>query len=618
MSHKFVKAVQRSKIPGFRYGMRQPTMILSCNIPPVTPRFSWVEVDQWLVQSFNVHCDPALTSQLESHNTALTHEYQWCVRVMALAQTLFTLGGVPIFEQGRILSLVQSSDTCYTESRLAITDLQHVSDTWYRKTFEAASIIITGLTTHLTDFSNVEPLYQQLERQLIGDMWKEHQGSITDMSLLEQAFRARIPWRFVAGVYQLGWGTNRFLLRGSQTQGDSHIGRWAAGHKYVTAKLLKKMGLPVPQHRLVTSEEQAREAMRALHPPVVVKPVKGVGGQSVIVGIQNESQLVTAFNSAKAINPQVLVEEHIAGVVHHIQVDNNRVAYVLKRNPVGVRGNGVLSIRALIDEENSVRKKALLWQRKMPLPSDEEAIEAVKQLGFSFDSVPPNGVWVPLRKLPNNTDGSRDEDLSSRIHPDNIALVLRATSLLGLSWASIDVISPDISIPWYQNGAVINEVNNAPMIGAGSTSKAAIPELLKNTLNDAGRIPIECFVGGEQAYAKACSRQQTLASQGQGCVLITHSALEDPAGCSRLGNKVGLFKLTLGALLNKRAEALILVIQTDELLHTGLPVDRVSQVVWVDEKLVDREHAQPLTDQSIKALKDLLENALVEQREGAI
>jgi cyanophycin synthetase len=304
--------------------------------------------------------------------------------------------------------------------------------------------------------------------------------------------------------------------------------------------------------------------------------------------------------------------------VHHIQVDNNRVAYVLKRNPVGVRGNGVLSIRALIDEENSVRKKALLWQRKMPLPSDEEAIEAVKQLEFSFDSAPPNGVWVPLRKLPNNTDGSRDEDLSSRIHPDNIALVLRATSLLGLSWASIDVISPDISIPWYQNGAVINEVNNAPMMGAGSTSKAAIPELLKNTLNDAGRIPIECYVGGDQAYAKACSRQQALASQGQGCVLITHFALEDPSGCSRLGSKEGLFKLTLGALLNKRAEALILVIQTDELLHTGLPVDRVSQVVWVDEKLVDREHAQPLTDQSIKALKDLLESALVEQKEGEI
>jgi cyanophycin synthetase len=50
------------------------------------------------------------------------------------------------------------------------------------------------------------------------------------------------------------------------------------------------------------------------------------------------------------------------------------------------------------------------------------------------------------------------------MHPDNVTACEMAAGVVGLDVAGIDVLTPDISVPFRENGAVIIEVNAGPGI----------------------------------------------------------------------------------------------------------------------------------------------------------
>ena len=50
------------------------------------------------------------------------------------------------------------------------------------------------------------------------------------------------------------------------------------------------------------------------------------------------------------------------------------------------------------------------------------------------------------------------------MHPDNVTACEMAAGVVGLDIAGIDVLTPDISVPFRENGAAIIEVNAAPGI----------------------------------------------------------------------------------------------------------------------------------------------------------
>ena len=61
---------------------------------------------------------------------------------------------------------------------------------------------------------------------------------------------------------------------------------------------------------------------------------------------------------------------------------------------------------------------------------------------------------------------------------------------------------------------------------------------------------------------------------------LTHSDTEMPFPFQ------SLFKRCRALLMNRQVEAIVLVIQTDELLHLGLPVDRINQILTAAGELI--------------------------------
>src|SRR5690606_20820885 len=82
--------------------------------------------------------------------------------------------------------------------------------------------------------------------------------------------------------------------------------------------------------------------------------------------------------------------------------------------------------------------------------------------GRSPATVPAPGERVMLRATANLSTGGTAIDRTEEIHPDNVTACEMAAGIVGLDIAGIDVLTPDISVPFRDNGAVIIEVNAAP------------------------------------------------------------------------------------------------------------------------------------------------------------
>jgi hypothetical protein len=182
-----------------------------------------------------------------------------------------------------------------------------------------------------------------------------------------------------------------------------------------------------------------------------------------------------------------------------------------------------------------------------------------------------------------------DEDVTELIHPENLRVALEASRLCGLEVAGVDLISPDISQPWHSNGAIINEVNYAPLLGEGAISKDRIPQYIAQLVGGNGRIPVEVFVGDEAAVKAARQKASLLHQQGTTVVVTSHHWTCWGNAEELVLTVDGLYARTRALILSPKIEALILVVQNDELSNSGLPLEGVDNVMVVNTNLSGRD-----------------------------
>jgi cyanophycin synthetase len=171
--------------------------------------------------------------------------------------------------------------------------------------------------------------------------------------------------------------------------------------------------------------------------------------------------------------------------------------------------------------------------------------------------------------------GGFDEDVTASIHPDNLDIALRATVLFNLQVTGIDIITPAIDTPWHENGAIINEVNFAPLLGGGDISRSHVPEFIDRLIDDNGRIPIEAIIGGATALKIALTRQKEMAQEQVSCFITSHEMTLTATGVEMQFPFNSLTRRCQALLMDRRVDAILLVVQTDELLRSGLPLDRI-------------------------------------------
>jgi len=297
------------------------------------------------------------------------------------------------------------------------------------------------------------------------DLYEHVRLGPSTWAIVEEARRRGIPVRRLnsRSLVQLGLGRNLRRIQATLTDHTSAIAIEIAQDKDDTKRVLEAIGLPVPHGAVATSEDEAVGLAQETGFPVILKPLDLSQGRGISDRLTDEAAVRAAWAHASQYSDHVIVEQFAEGRDHRVLVIGGKVVAVAERKPAHVVGDGTHTVRELIDLANQDPRRGVGHTKVLTrLACDETTIEYLARSGLSLDSVPDAGRTVFLRATANLSTGGTAIDRTDEVHPSNVTACEMAAGVVGLDIAGIDVITPDISVPFRENGAAIIEVNAAP------------------------------------------------------------------------------------------------------------------------------------------------------------
>lgn len=229
--------------------------------------------------------------------------------------------------------------------------------------------------------------------------------------------------------------------------------------KSLLKRELSAVGIPVPDSRSVTSLAQAREALRDIGAPVVVKPRAGSRGRHTTTFVSTDADVQTAFRSAQQLCRHVSIEKCLLGPVCRATVIQGNLAGFFAAYPPTVVGDGVSTIRQLIDAWN-----ASVPDRVQPVTLTPEHSAFMRRRGVSEDTVLENDVSMTLSHRTGRLFGGTTRELLSSVHPKLRAYAENAARELDVPVVGFDLIIADPEQdPDTQEWGII-EANSLPFI----------------------------------------------------------------------------------------------------------------------------------------------------------
>jgi len=425
---------------------------------------------------------------------------------------------LPIIEK---FELVNNLDDRYSLG-LKISSLSHIHPQVDEIAFLCAQKIIQYINRFPPNLDSRRKLHRYIDESVLPSLEKYLTVGKSTFPVMQVAHEMGIPFQHLGlGVYQLGWGSRSRRLLRSVSDSDSLIGQILSGNKVVCAQVLSLYGLPVPTHQIIASVEDVTKHHQEIGFPAVVKPLNGARGEGVFVDLINLQQLHAAYKKSALVakNSKVLLEKQVEGVCHRIFICNEEMLYAVLRGPMAVIGDGKHTIAELIMYEQA-RQLELPYQQGVTIPSlDEEAIQALMKQAYLPSDIPLQGISIELRLIESTEWGGIDVDVTGSIHPANVEIACLAAQAMGINMAGVDMISKDISVPWYMNGAVINEVNFSPLLGGAQISRSYLRQFFGRFIQGDGKIPIEEYSDSELAR----QRHHELNKKNVRCFLLNQT-----------------------------------------------------------------------------------------------
>lgn len=304
-------------------------------------------------------------------------------------------------------------------------------------------------------------------------------------------------------LLRLGQGARQRRVWAAETDRTSSVAESIAQDKELTKSLLHSVGIPVPRGRSCRTLEQVWETALRVGLPVVVKPRKGNQGRDVSVNLGTREAVEAAFRLAARQDGEVIIERTIAGSDFRVLVVGSRVVAAARRVPPQVVGDGIHSVRELVEQGNRDPRRGEDHATVLSLLRlDEIGLETLEEQGFGPESVPASGTAVLLRRNANLSTGGTAVDVTDSLHPEVAARAVEAAQMVGLDVAGIDVVASRVDIPLEESGGAIIEVNAAPGLRMHLEPSEGTPRAVGEALvasmigpGDKARIPVVAVTG---------------------------------------------------------------------------------------------------------------------------
>lgn len=424
--------------------------------------------------------------------------------------------------------------------------------------------------------------------EAVGKLGAYAPTGVNTYRICEAAFKERIPFAlFFRDVVLLGEGVKLKRMLSTITDTVSPIGVAIARNKIQAASALRQAGFPTVQHAAARSEDHAVTLAGQTGYPTVVKPADSDGGAGVSAGLVTEAAVRAAYKRALEVSKTVLVETFVPGHNYRVTIYNRRIVKTTVRRPGGVDGDGVSSIRDLVaGMRNDPQSRRRRQERgRFLLELDDEARELLVEMGMTEESVPPEGHFVPLRRRSNVSTGGTTNDIRGTLHPDNEAMLLRVADLLGLDFAGIDYISPDISKSWNDVKSAILEVNAQPQLD-NDLNPTLYNEVLRDYLGSSGRLSWVLVLGDDAKSAESRSLGERIRHGME--QRVSPAVLASPAGVwlgsARIADGQGsLASACESVALGRFAAAAVVTADPSAIVAQGLPTEDLDFVVLTND-----------------------------------
>ncbi len=325
-------------------------------------------------------------------------------------------------------------------------------------------------------------------------------GAIVDAAVVRG-----IPFRRLTtgSLVQLGWGSKARRIQAAELDNTSAVAESIAQDKDLTKRLLHAAGVPVPFGRPVKDVDDAWTVALEVGLPVVVKPQDGNQGKGVTVNISTREQLAAAYVTAEKYGDEVMVERFLPGHDFRLLVVGGQLVAAARREPPQVQGDGVHTIRELVDIVNQDPRRGTGHGTALTkIRFDDIAVARIASEGLTPESVPAQGQRVVLRNNANLSTGGSATDVTDDVHPEVAARAIEAAQTIGLHICGVDVVCETMLRPLEEQNGGIVEVNAAPGLrmhlapSFGKPRNVGVPmvdELFAPGQN--GRIPLVAVTG---------------------------------------------------------------------------------------------------------------------------
>jgi len=324
-------------------------------------------------------------------------------------------------------------------------------------------------------------------------------------SIVSAAVARNIPFRRLTdgSLVMFGWGSKQRRIQAAEVDSTGAIAETIAQDKELTKRLLDAAGVPVPLGRSVIDPDDAWAAALEIGLPVVLKPKDGNQGKGVTVNITTREQLDAAYVAASEFRDDILVERYLPGNDFRLLVVGNKLIAAARRDPPQVLGDGVHTVRQLVDTVNLDPRRGNGHSTSLTkIRFDDIALGSLAKQGLVAESVPAKGQRVVLRNNANLSTGGAATDVTDDVHPEVAARAIAAAQMIGLDICGVDLVCDSVLHPIEDLGGGIVEVNAAPglrMHLSPSFGKGrAVGEAIVGAMfadGDDGRIPVVAVTG---------------------------------------------------------------------------------------------------------------------------
>ncbi|MGL5729605.1 MAG: bifunctional glutamate--cysteine ligase GshA/glutathione synthetase GshB, partial [Bacteroidales bacterium] len=258
------------------------------------------------------------------------------------------------------------------------------------------------------------------------------------------------------------------IVQATKTGLDNYVSILKMENKAVTKLLLDRKGIHTP------AGKEYSDPINAFHDygffkneSVVVKPKStnfGIG-ITILKYPYKQEDFEWSIKQAFKHDSNVLIERFAPGKEYRFLVIENEVVGVLHRVPANVTGDGIRTIRQLVEIKNLDPLRGRGYRtplEKIRLGKDEEMF--LKLQGLDFESIPNKGETIFLRENSNISTGGDSIDYSDQMHESYKAIAIRATRVLNVAITGVDIMITDINSEANVTNYAIIEMNFNPAI----------------------------------------------------------------------------------------------------------------------------------------------------------